>query len=129
MAAEAARWRPEQAPAAAVAQWEAALQRLAAGAGRLRPRVCVNLSDPETLSGSYLLQLAAQAAAAAVPPLLPPGTRIALLVDQPTVQTLGDAAVVAHLEGTGRHGHRAWDRLTAARTDPAAGQPQAMNCS
>ena len=98
MAAEAARWRPEQAPAAAVAQWEAALQRLAdslaAKSQHLR-----DLSDPATLR-QHLLQLAAPAAAAAVPPLLP-GTRIALLVGQPTVLTEGDAAVVAHLKARG----------------------------
>ena len=98
MAAEAARWRPEQAPAAAVAQWEAALQRLAQ-ALESKAQGLRQLSDPETLR-ELLPQLAAQAAAAGPPPL-PPGTRIALLVDQPTTQTLGDAAVVAHLEARG----------------------------
>ncbi len=98
MAAEAARWWPEQAPAAAVAQWEAALQRFAASldanAQRLR-----DLSDPETLQ-QQLPQLAAAATLAPLPPL-PPDTRVALLVDQPAALTEGDAAVVAHLEARG----------------------------
>ena len=102
MAAEAARWRPEQAPAAAVAQWEAALQRLAdslaAKSQHLR-----DLSDPTTLRQylrQYLLQLAAETAAVGPPPL-PPGTRIALLVDHPTELKEGDAAVVDYLEARG----------------------------
>ena len=98
MVSEAARWRPEQEPAAAVAQWEAALQRfsdsLDAKAQQLH-----QLSDPTTLR-QHLLQLAAPVAPAGPPPL-PPGTRIALLVDQPAELTPGDAAVVAHLEARG----------------------------
>ena len=96
MAAEAARWRPEQTPAAAVAQWEAALQRLAdslaAKAQHLR-----DLSDPATLR-QHLPQSGSPAAAA---PPLPPGTRIALLVHHPAELTLTDAAVVTHLEARG----------------------------
>ena len=57
IAAEAARWLPEQEPAVAVAQWEAAMQRIAdaldANAQRLR-----HLSDPATLR-SLLPQLLA----------------------------------------------------------------------
>ena len=98
MAAEAARWRPAQEPAMAVAQWEAALQRLAdsldANAQRLR-----QLSDPETLR-QQLPQLAAAAAPAAPAPL-PPNTRIALLVHHPAELTEGDTAVVTHLEARG----------------------------
>ena len=99
MAAEAARWWPAQEPAAAVTQWEAALQRfsdsLDAKAQRLR-----HLSDPETLR-QLLPQLAAAAAALAGPPALPPGTRIALLVHQPAELTEGDAAIVGYLEARG----------------------------
>ena len=95
MAAEAARWFPEQEPTIAVAQWEAALQRFAASmdanAQRLR-----DLSDPETL----LQQLPAAAALAPLPPL-PPDTRIALLVHHPAELAEGDVAIVAHLEARG----------------------------
>ena len=98
MAAEAARWRPEQTPAAAVAQWEAALQRLAQALESKAQRLH-QLSNPETLR-ELLPQLAAQAAAAGPPPL-PPGPRIALLVHHPAELMLGDAAVVAHLEARG----------------------------
>ncbi len=98
MAAEAARWLPDQEPAAAVAQWEAALQRVSDGldanAQRLR-----HLSDPETLR-PLLPQLPAPDAPAPLP-LLPPDTRIAFLVGQPTELMKGDAAVVAHLEARG----------------------------
>ena len=98
MTAEAARWRPDQEPVVAVAQWEAALQRfedsLDANAQRLR-----DLSDPETLQ-QQLPQLAAAAALAQLPPL-PPDTRIALLVHHPAELAKGDAAVVAHLEARG----------------------------
>ncbi len=98
MAAEAARWPPDQEPAAAVAQWEAALQRfsdsLDAKAQRLR-----DLSDPATLR-QHLSQLAAPATPA-MPPPLPPGTRIALVVHHPAELAKGDAAVVAHLAARG----------------------------
>ena len=98
LAAEAARWLPEQEPTIAVAQWEAALQRFAASmdanAQRLR-----DLSDPETLQ-QQLPQLAAAAALAPLPPLQP-NTRIALLVHHPAELAEGDAAVVAHLEARG----------------------------
>ncbi len=96
--AEAARWVPDQEPAVAVAQWEAALQgfsdALDAKAQRLH-----QLSDPETLR-QQLPQLAATAAAAGPPPL-PPGTRIALLVHNPAELTEGDVAVVTHLAARG----------------------------
>ena len=95
---EAARWRPVQAPDVAVAQWEAALQRFAdsldTNAQRLR-----RLGDPATLQ-QHLPQLAAPAAAAGPAPL-PPGTRIALVVNHPTELPAGDAAVVAHLKARG----------------------------
>ena len=98
MAAEAARWRSEQTPAAAVSQWAAALQRfvdsLEAKDQRLR-----DLSDPETLR-QHLPQLAAPTAKAGPPPL-PPDTRIALLVHHLAEVTRGDAAVVAHLTERG----------------------------
>ena len=98
MAAEAARWRPDQEPAAAVAQWETALQRfsdsLDTKAQQLR-----QLSDPATLQ-ELLPQLAVPVAPAGPAPL-PPSTRIALLVGHPTELTEGDAAVVAHLEARG----------------------------
>ena len=98
MATEAARWRPGQEPAAAVAQWEAALQRFAQALESKAQRLH-QLSNPETLR-ELLPQLAAQAAAAGPPPL-PPGPRIALLVHHPAELMLGDAAVVAHLEARG----------------------------
>ena len=98
MATEAARWRPGQEPAAAVAQWEAALQRFAQALESKAQRLH-QLSNPETLR-ELLPQLAAQAAAAGPPPL-PPGARIALLVHHPAELMLGDAAVVAHLEARG----------------------------
>ena len=98
MAAEAARWRPDQEPAAAVAQWETALQRfsdsLDTKAQQLR-----QLSDPATLQ-ELLPQLAVPVAPAGPAPL-PPSTRIALLVGHPTELTEGDAAVVAHLTERG----------------------------
>ena len=98
MAAEAARWLPDQEPAAAVAQWETALQRFAdtldSNARRLR-----DLSAPATLR-QHLPQLAAPATPAGPPPL-PLDTRIALLVHHPAELALGDTAVVAHLEARG----------------------------
>ena len=98
LAAEAARWLPEQEPAVAVAQWEAALHRFAASmdtnAQRLR-----DLSNPEMLR-QHLPQLAAAAALEPLPPL-PPDTRIALLVHHPAELAKGDAAVVDHLEARG----------------------------
>ena len=98
MAAEAARWLPNQEPAAAVANWAAALQRFAdtldSNARRLR-----DLSAPATLS-QHLPQLAAPATPAGPPPL-PPDTRIALLVHHPAELASGDTAVMAHLEARG----------------------------
>ena len=98
MAAEAARWLPEQEPAVAVARWEATLQRfsnsLEDSAQRLR-----QLNNPETLR--QLLPPRAAPEDSAPPPPLPPGTRIALVVDHPAELTPGDAAVVAHLAARG----------------------------
>ena len=98
MAAEAARWLPEQEPAVVVAQWETALQRLSNSlednAQRLR-----RLSDPETIR--QLLPPRAAPEDSAPPSPLPPGTRIALVVDHPAELTPGDAAVVTHLAARG----------------------------
>ena len=100
IAAEAARWLPEQEPAAAVVQWEAALQRvsdsLEASAQRLR-----QLSDPETLRP--LLPVIPVPVSDKLPPVspLPLGIRIALLVHHPAELALGDVAVVVHLEARG----------------------------
>ena len=98
IAAEAVRWLPEQEPDVAVAQWEAALQRvsdsLEASAQRLR-----QLSDPETLRQL----LPAVPVSDDLPPVRPltPGTRIALLVHNTAELTPGDAAVVAHVTARG----------------------------
>ncbi len=98
IAAEAARWLPDQEPAALVAQWEATLQRIAAAldanAQRLR-----QLSNLEIFR-QLLPQLPVSDDPASLPPL-PPGTRIALLVHHPAELTEGDAAVVAHLATRG----------------------------
>ena len=95
IAAEAARWRPEQEPATTVAQWEEALERLSdsltANGQRLR-----HLSDLEKLRQQIPPRPLPEAMA-----LLPPDTRIALLVGFPTVLAKGDAAVVAHLAARG----------------------------
>ena len=98
IAAEALRWLPEQEPDVAVAQWEAALQRvsdsLEANEQRLR-----QLSDPETLRQL----LPAVPVSDDLPPVSPltPGTRIALVVHNTADLTPGDAAVVAHLTARG----------------------------
>ena len=95
IAAEAARWLPEQDSAVTVTQWESAMQRIAAAldanAQRLR-----HLSDPETLRPLLPNLLALDESA----PLLP-ATRIALLVDHPAALEPGDEAVVAHLAARG----------------------------
>ncbi len=95
IAAEAARWLPEQEPVVMVAQWEAALQRISASleshAQRLR-----QLSDPEALR-----QLLPQFPVSDNLAPLPPGTRIALLVHSPAESVLGDVAVVARLAARG----------------------------
>ena len=74
MAAEAARWLPEQEPAAAVAQWEAALQQVAdsldASEQQLR-----QLSNPETLR-QQLPPRSAPVAPASVAPIASPGVII-----------------------------------------------------
>ncbi len=119
MAAEAARWLPDQEPAAAVAQWEAALQRvsdgLEANAQRLR-----HLSDPETLR-PLLPQLPVPVHPAPLP-LLPPDTRIAFLVGQPTALIKGDAAIVSHLKARGA-------TVTVLGADGNASDPAKMAAS
>ena len=99
MAAEAARWLPEQEPAAAVAQWETALQRFADTLDSKAQRLS-RLSDPATTLRQHLSQLAAPVAPVGPAPL-PPDTRIALLVGQTMELTEGDTAVVAHLAERG----------------------------
>ena len=98
MAAEAARWLPEQALAAVVSQWEAALRRIAdsldASEQRLR-----HLSDPAILRQHLPPLLLSNDLASLVP--LPPDIRIALLVGHPAELTPGDAAVVTHLAERG----------------------------
>ena len=95
IAAEAARWLPDQEPAVMVAQWAAAMQRLsdslAAHAQRLH-----QLSDIETLR-----QLLPQFPVLDNLTPLPSGTRIALLVHNPEELALGDVAVVARLAARG----------------------------
>ena len=95
IAAEAARWLPDREPAVMVAQWGAALQRIAdsldASEQRLR-----QLSNPEQLR-----QLLPLFSALGDPAPLPPDTRITILVDQPAELTPGDATVVAHLAELG----------------------------
>ena len=106
IAAEAARWLPDREPAGMVAQWEAAMQRIAdaldANAQRLR-----RLSDPATLR-PLLPQLSVSdtpVPAPILPPLLPaplpPGTRIALLVHHLDELSEGDAAVATRLARRG----------------------------
>ena len=95
IAAEAARWRPEQEPAMLVAQWEAALQWiadvLAVNEQQLR-----QLGDPESLR-----PLLPQFLAPDGPAPLPPDTRIALLVHHPAELAAGDIGVVDHLAARG----------------------------
>ena len=101
IAAEAARWLPEQGPAAAVAQWEAAMQRVADSLDVSEQRLR-QLSDPELLR-----PLLPQLSAPGPPAPLPPDTRIVLLVDPPTEVAppsevaKGDVAVVEHLAARG----------------------------
>ena len=74
MAAEAARWLPEQDPAAAVAQWETALQQVAASLDASEQQLR-QLSDPATLR-QLLPPRATPAASAPVPPPDQPGVLI-----------------------------------------------------
>ena len=98
IAAEALRWLPEQEPDVAVAQWEAALQRVSDSLGANEQRLR-QLSDPETLRQL----LPAVPVSDDLPPVSPltPGTRIALVVHNTADLTPGDAAVVAHLTARG----------------------------
>ncbi len=95
IAAEAARWLPDQEPAAAAAQWEAAMQRISdsldASEQRLR-----HLSDPEILR-----PLLPQLLPLDDPAPLPSDIRITLLVHHPDELSEGDTAVVAHLAARG----------------------------
>ena len=116
MAAEAARWRPEQEPALAVAQWEAALQRIAASLDS-SVQGLRQLSDPETLRQPFP-RLEVPAAPPSLPPL-PLGIRIALLVHHPGELTPGDAAVVARLATRGV-------RVTVIGTDESSRQEPAQ---
>ncbi len=106
IAAEAARWLPDREPAVLVAQWEAAMQRIAdsleASERRLR-----QLSDLETFR-QLLPQLSVSdtlVPAPIPPPLLPaplpPGTRVALLVHHLDELSEGDAAVATRLARRG----------------------------
>ena len=98
MAAEAARWLPDREPAAMVAQWETAMQRVADSldANEQRLRHSIDMATFRQL----LPPLSVSNDPAALPPL-PPGTRIALLVHHPAELTEGDAALVAHLATRG----------------------------
>ena len=104
MAAEAARWLPDREPAMMVAQWEAALQRVADSLDISEQRLR-HLSDPETLR-----QLLPLFSAVGDPAPLPPDTRIAILVDHPAELTAGDTARRGTLNSTGRDGQRDWCR-------------------
>lgn len=95
IAAEAARWQPEQDPDVAVAQWEAAMQRISASLDASEQRLR-HLSNPETLR-----PLLPQFLVLGDPPPLPPDTRIALLVHHPAELAQGDIAVVDHLAARG----------------------------
>ena len=95
IAAEAARWLPEQEPAMMVAQWEAAMQQIAAALDANVQRLR-HLSDPETLR-PFLPQLSPLGN----PVPLPPHTWIALLVDHPAALESGDVSIVAHLATRG----------------------------
>ena len=106
IAAEAARWLPDQEPAVVVEEWGAAMERLSdsleASEQRLRQSI-----DLETFR-QLLPQLSVWDAPAPAPipgPLLPaplpPGTRIALLMHHPNELSEGDAAVVMRLARRG----------------------------
>ena len=106
IAADSARWLPGHEPAAAVAEWEAAMGRLSdsleASEQRLR-----QLTDVETFR-QLLPQITvsdtptpAPTPAPLLPAPLPPGTRIALLMHHPDELSEGDAAVVARLTRRG----------------------------
>ena len=101
IAAEAARWRPEQEPAVLVGQWEAAMQQVSDSLGTSEQRLR-HLSDPATLR-----PLLPQLLMPDTPTPLPPDTRIVLLVDPPTEvappteAVKGDVAVIEHLTARG----------------------------
>ena len=95
IAAEAARWRPEEEPAAAAAQWAASMQQLADSLDA-NAQLLHQMRDLETFR-----QLLPQFPVPDAHSPLPPGTRIALVVDHSGELTPGDAAVVAHLAARG----------------------------
>ena len=106
IAAEAARWLPDREPAGMVAQWEAAMQRIADSLEAREQRLR-QLSDLETFR-QLLPQLSvsdtpvpAPLPAPLLPAPLPPGTRIALLVNHPDELSEGDAAIVTRLTRRG----------------------------
>ena len=95
IAAEAARWLPDQDPVVAVAQWEATMQRVSDSLDASEQRLRY-ISDPETLR-----QQLPQLLPSDDPAPLPSGTRIALLVHHPAELAKGDATVMAHLAARG----------------------------
>ena len=74
MAAEAARWQPEQEPDTLVAQWETALKRISDSLD-FSARQLHQLSDPETVR-RFLPPPAASEVPSPVAPADPPGVRI-----------------------------------------------------
>ena len=98
IAAEAARWLPDREPAVMVAQWEAALQRIADSldANEQRLRQSIGTATFRQL----LPQIPISDDPASLPPL-PPGTRIALLVHHPAELAPGDVATLDHLATRG----------------------------
>ncbi len=93
IAAEAARWRPEEEPA--VAQWAAAMQRLANSLDA-NAQLLHQMRDLETFR-----QLLPQFPVPDAHSPLPPGTRMALVVHHPAELASSDVAVVTHLEARG----------------------------
>ena len=95
IAAEAARWLPDQDPVVMVEQWEATMQRISDSLDASEQRLRF-LGDPETLR-----QQLPQLLPSDDPAPLPPNTRIALLVHHPAELAKGDATVIAHLAARG----------------------------
>ena len=104
--AEAARWLPDQEPAVAVEEWEAAMGRLSDSleASEQRLRQSIDLETFRQLLPQVSVSDApvpAPVPAPLLPAPLPPGTRIALLMHHPNELSEGDAAVVMHLARRG----------------------------